>query len=63
MKMLTFVLTMLMLLPSMVFSAHVAVLETGVDERSREVVTFSDRQYMTNVLREQAVRILPADQG
>lgn len=44
-------------------AVHVAVLETGADESARDRVSFSDRQYLTNVLREQAVTELPADQG
>ena len=45
------------------FATHVAVLETVADESSRENVSYSDRQYLTNVLREQAVKELPATQN
>ena len=41
------------------FAKHIAVLETGAD--SKDLVSDSDRQYLTNVFREQAVRILPAE--
>ena len=44
-------------------ATHVAVLETVADESSKEQVSFSDRQYLTNVLREQAVKELPATQN
>lgn len=42
---------------------YVAVLETVADERAKDSVSLSDRQYLTNVLREQAVRELPATQN
>ena len=45
------------------FAIHVAVLETVADERTKEDVSLSDRQYLTNVLREQAVKELPAEQN
>ena len=45
------------------FATHVAVLETGVDPAVKKKVTFSDRQYLTNVLREEAVKQLPAEEG
>ncbi len=45
------------------FATHVAVLETGADGDAREKVSLSDRQYLTNVLREQAVKELPAVQN
>ena len=45
------------------FATHVAVLETGADESAKDKVSFSDRQYLTNVLREQAVKELPAVQN
>ena len=40
-----------------------AVLETGADASAKENVSLSDRQYLTNVLREQAVLELPAVQN
>ena len=45
------------------FAAYVAVLETSADASARENVSLSDRQYLTNVLREQAVKELPATQN
>lgn len=45
------------------FATHVAVLETGVDPAVKKKVTLSDRQYLTNVLREEAVKQLPAKEG
>jgi hypothetical protein len=36
-------------------ATHVAVLETMADGSAKDAVSYSDRQYMTNVLREQAV--------
>lgn len=45
------------------FATHVAVLETGVDPAVKKKVTLSDRQYLTNVLREEAVKQLPAEDG
>lgn len=46
-----------------VLATHVAVLETGADPSVKDRVTLSDRQYLTNVLREQAVKELPAAQN
>ena len=43
------------------FAAHVAVLETMADPTAKDKVKLSDRQYLTNVLREEAVKQLPAD--
>lgn len=45
------------------FAIHIAVLEIGADESVKETVSLSDRQYLTNVLREQAVKELPAEQN
>ena len=45
------------------FAVHVAVLETVTDESAKDRVPFPDRQYLTNVLREQALTELPADQN
>lgn len=41
-------------------ATHVAVLETGADGVAKEMVSATDRQYLTNVLREEAVKQLPA---
>lgn len=45
------------------FAAYVAVLETAADGGAKDSVSFLDRQYLTNVLREQAVKELPAVQN
>ncbi|SHG55786.1 hypothetical protein SAMN05720761_10339 [Fibrobacter sp. UWCM] len=45
------------------FATHVAVLETGVDPAVKKKVTLSDRQYLTNVLREEAVKQLSPEDG
>ena len=45
----------LLLLSSNAFAAYVAVLETVADERAKDSVSLPDRQFLTNVLREQAV--------
>lgn len=45
------------------FAAYVAVLETGADADAKEKVPLSDRQYLTNVLRAEAVKQLPAVQN
>ena len=45
------------------FATYVAVLETGADGSAKDNVSLSDRQYLTNVLREQAVLELPAVQN
>ena len=46
-----------------VLAAYVAVLETMADGDAKDSVSLLDRQYLTNVLREQAVKELPAKQG
>ena len=46
-----------------VSAAYVAVVETGADGEAKEKVSFSDRQYLTNILREEAVNQLPAEQN
>ena len=58
-----FVLALCLTLVSGVFAKHVAVLETGADEAAKSSVSLSDRQYLTNVLREEAVKQLPAVQN
>lgn len=45
------------------FAKYVAVLETIANQEAKESVTLSDRQYLTNVLREEAVKILPMEQN
>ena len=44
-------------------ATHVAVLETGADPAAKDLVSLSNRQYLTNVLREEAVKQLPAVQN
>ena len=58
-----FLMTIILLLActSGAFAAYVAVLETGVDQSVKKKVKLSDRQYLTNVLREEAVKQLPAE--
>ena len=46
-----------------VMATYVAVLETGADGAAKEIVSQTDRQFLTNVLREQAVKELPAMQN
>lgn len=41
-------------------ATHVAVLETVADGAAKDNVSLQDRQYLTNVMREQAVKELPA---
>ena len=45
------------------FAAYVAVLETVAMPDVKEKVSLSDRQFLTNVLREQAVQELPVEQN
>ena len=45
------------------FAAYVAVLETVADANAKDSVSFSDRHFLTNVLREQAIKELPAYQS
>ena len=42
------------------FATYVAVLETAADGSAKDSVSLLDRQFLTNVLREQAVKELPA---
>lgn len=46
---------------SVSFAKYVAVLETAADSAVKSIVSFGERQYLTNVLREKAVRVLPAE--
>ena len=57
--------TFLLLLTFIVASqaTYVAVLETVADVGVKKKVSLTDRQYLTNVLREQAVKELPASQN
>ena len=63
MKHLLNTLFFLLICVSSAMAAHVAVLETGVDLDLKKKVSLSDRQYLTNVLREEAVKELPASQN
>ena len=60
-----FKITLLLLLSLIATSqaVHVAVLETAADPGVKNKVSLTDRQYLTNVLREQAVKELPASQN
>jgi len=58
-----FLLIALLLLATNAFATHVAVLETMADGAAKDSVSLLDRQYLTNVLREQAVKELPAEQN
>ena len=60
MKSLIASLVLLLSLSATAFATHVAVLETGADGVAKEMVPATDRQYLTNVLREEAVKQLPA---
>ncbi len=50
-------------LASLVMATHVAVLETVAEENAKDCVSLTDRRYLTNVLREQAVQLLPVEQN
>lgn len=63
MKTLFLFFSLLCILSTESFAAYVAVLETSADGSTKDSVSLSDRQYLTNVLREQAVKELPATQG
>ena len=54
---------LLFALISNTFAAYVAVLETVAAPDVTERVSLSDRQFLTNVLREQAVQELPSEQN
>ena len=54
---------LLLLISANAFATHVAVLETMADGDAKDSVSLLDRQYLTNVLREQAVKELPAEQN
>jgi hypothetical protein len=59
MKRLTLLLLAVLLLAGASFAKFVAVLETVAD--NKDILTLSERQYLTNMLREQAVQELPAE--
>lgn len=57
-------ISVLLLAATSSFAAkHVAVLETVADEAAEDMVSRNDRLYLTNVLREEAVKQLPAVQN
>ena len=56
-------LIILLFLAAYAPAKFVAVLETGAQGEARERVSMSDRLYLTNVLREEAVKVLPAEQN
>ncbi len=56
-------LVVLLLLSVHSFATHVAVLETMADGDAKNTVSLTDRQYLTNVLREQAVLELTAEEN
>ena len=58
-----FIFLLFLFLSTDVLAAYVAVLETMADGDAKDSVSLLDRQYLTNVLREQAVKELPAKQG
>ena len=60
MKKILSILSLLLLLPSVSLAKFVAVLET-ISEK--DLLTLQERQYLTDVLRGQAVRELPAEQN
>ena len=49
------------LLCDLSFAKYVAVLETAADPAAKDKVSISERQYLTNILREKAVKTLPAE--
>ena len=56
-------LIVILLLSVNALATHVAVLETMADGDAKDSVSLLDRQYLTNVLREQAMKELPAKEG
>ncbi len=60
MKKLLAVLFTLLLLPVASLAKYVAVLETISD---KDLLTLQERQYLTDILRGQAVKVLPAEQN
>lgn len=59
-----YLIVFLLLLSTLeVSAAYVAVLETMANREATDKVSHSDRRYLTNVLREEAVKELPAEQN
>ena len=63
MKMVFFLFPLIFSFFSGAYAAYVAVLETTVDSKTKSKVSLTDRQFLTNVLREEAVKQLPAAQN
>jgi len=63
MKAIIFFFSLILFCSTGAFATYVAVLETAVDSKVKNKVSLSDRQYLTNVLREQAVKQLPTTQN
>lgn len=63
MKNILYIIVVTLFILSTAHAKYVAVLETSVDKGAKELVGQSEREYLTNVLREQAVRVLPAEQN
>ena len=57
------ILLVIVLFAISAIAKYVAVLETMANQQAKESVAISDRQYLTNVLREEAVKILPVEQN
>ena len=58
-----FSIFLLLVFQAEAFAIHIAVLETVADGEAKNDVSPLDKQYLTNVLREQAIKELPAAQG
>lgn len=63
MKNIKITILLLLILIASSQAIHVAVLETVADPGVKEKVSLADRQFLTNVLREQAVKELPPAQN
>jgi len=63
MRFLNTVFVLLLCFVASTSAAYVAVLETMADASAKDIVSLSNRQYLTNVLREEAVKQLPAVQN
>ena len=56
----SFVIAVLLLFPSLLFAKYMAVLETL---SPKDLLTRQERMYLTDILRGEAVRVLPAEQN
>ena len=59
-KISSFAIAALLLLPSILFAKYIAVLETL---SPKDLLTRQERMYLTDILRGEAVRMLPAMQN